>query len=143
MSYGPRAMELGAQLIGRIFKKLLKLDGMRAWRLVLGAWRLVLGACGLLLVAFFRYPWATAHASWISVISLELVLFIILGAWTFRMGIKKEGPDISVLRRRRWGCVETSRLYSRDTCRLDQARDMFLLLCSRSTSTATSSGPVR
>ena len=43
MSYGPRAMELGAQLIGRIFKKLLKLDGIRAWCLVLGAWRLVLG----------------------------------------------------------------------------------------------------
>ena len=47
MIYGPRATELGAQLIGLIFKKLLKLDGMRAWRLALGA-------CGLLLVAFFR-----------------------------------------------------------------------------------------
>jgi len=35
MSYGPWATELGAQLIGRIFKKLLKLD----------AWRLALGAC--------------------------------------------------------------------------------------------------
>jgi hypothetical protein len=47
-------MELGTQLIGLIFKKLLKLDGMRACGLVLGAWCLALGACGLLLVAFFR-----------------------------------------------------------------------------------------
>jgi len=30
-------MELGAQLIGWIFKKLLKLDGIRAWRLALAA----------------------------------------------------------------------------------------------------------
>ena len=52
MSYGPRAMELGAQLIGWIFKKLLKLDGMRAWRLALVAWRLALGACGLRLLAW-------------------------------------------------------------------------------------------
>ena len=37
MNYGPRAMELGAQLLGLIFKKLLKLDGMRAWCLRLGA----------------------------------------------------------------------------------------------------------
>ncbi len=44
MSYGPWATELGAQLIGRIFKKLLKLD---AWRLVLGAWRLQLLRTGL------------------------------------------------------------------------------------------------
>ena len=62
MSYGPWATELGAQLIGRIFKKLLKLD---AWRLALGgfyklvcvlgmeilrlaAWRLDLGPVAVL-----------------------------------------------------------------------------------------------
>ena len=72
MSYGPWATELGAQLIGRIFKKLLKLD---AWRLALGAWRLLqIGlcsrhgdppACSLELVAFsgIREPWPTLHGS--------------------------------------------------------------------------------
>ena len=42
MNYGPRAMELGAQLLGLIFKKLLKLD----------AWCLALVACCLQLVAW-------------------------------------------------------------------------------------------
>ena len=56
MNYGPRAMELGTQLIGLIFKKLLKLDGMRAWRLALGAWRLELAACSFLLGAWDPYP---------------------------------------------------------------------------------------
>ena len=54
MSYGPWATELGAQLIGRIFKKLLKLDGMRAWRLALGGLRLV--ACSFFPVAVSRGP---------------------------------------------------------------------------------------
>jgi len=49
-------MELGAQLIGRIFKKLLKLDGMRDARLALGAWRLALGAWRLRLVACSFFP---------------------------------------------------------------------------------------
>ena len=76
MSYGPRAMELGAQLIGWIFKKLLKLD---AWSLELGAWSLQLlrtglcsrhgdpPACSLELVAFSgsREPWPTLHGSYL------------------------------------------------------------------------------
>ena len=56
MSYGPWATELGAQLTGRIFKKLLKLDGMRAWRLALGAWCLRLVACSFFPVAVSRGP---------------------------------------------------------------------------------------
>ena len=56
MSYGPRAMNHGPRLLGLIFKKLLKLDGMRAWRLALGAWRLALVACSFFPVSVSRGP---------------------------------------------------------------------------------------
>jgi hypothetical protein len=54
MSFGPWAMDHGTQLLGLIFKKLLKLDTMRAWRLALVACGLQLGAWRLGLVTFFR-----------------------------------------------------------------------------------------
>jgi hypothetical protein len=54
-------MELGTQLIGLIFKKLLKLDGMRACGLVLGAWSLQLAACCLQLVACSFFPVAVSR----------------------------------------------------------------------------------
>ena len=45
MSYWPRAMELGARLLGLIFRKLSKLE---AWSLALGPRCLTLAACTLM-----------------------------------------------------------------------------------------------
>ena len=78
MSYGPWATELGAQLLGLKFRKLLKLE---AWRLclVLGAWSLHL------------FPVTVFHGP----LLMELVNF---SAWRLVQGrrILRLGPDISV-----------------------------------------------